>query len=98
MNEDSRHNVDMGVDVGTTDLHLGTRCDDIFHCFYLELKTTEGELQQSQIDWNERFDKRFACSNAKRHVAYGLDEAKKAIDNWLQNLYAETTNNKEKYI
>lgn len=85
----------MGVDVGTTDLHLAMRIGDTLHYFYLELKTKEGKLGKSQVKWNQRFDENFAADNAKRAVAYGFADAKKTIDEWIQSLYALKTINKE---
>jgi hypothetical protein len=92
-NEDSRHKADLGMDIGTTDLHLSARVCGVYHMFYLELKTKKGKPSPTQVDWMEDFDKNFACMNAKRDIAYGFDEAKKAIDNWIEYLYTINTNN-----
>lgn len=87
-NENSRHAVDLGMDVGEPDLRLSTRVNGIYHIFYLELKKTKGKLSPDQIKWNNRFDVWFASYNAKRDVAYGLVEAKEKIISWVESLEA----------
>jgi len=78
--------VDMGMDVGTTDLQLSARVESIYYMFYLELKTKDGELRESQIEWMDDFDKNFKCDNATRDVAYGFSEAKEKIIAWADSL------------
>lgn len=85
-NENSRHAKDLGMDVGRPDLEFGAKVNDIYHVFFLELKTIKGRLHASQITWNNRFDVWFACANVKRDVAYGLIEAKEKFMNWLDSL------------
>lgn len=78
-NEHARNYVNMGVDVGSPDLLITWRKDDICHMLYLELKTKTGKLSQPQIEWNADFDANFESSNCKRAVAYGFSEAKEII-------------------
>lgn len=85
-NEHARHHVGMGVDIGSTDLTLSKRIKNITHFLYLELKTMDGELSPSQIKWNEDFDDNFKSSNCIRDVAYGFNEAKRIINDWITNL------------
>lgn len=88
-NEHARHHVDLGVDVGSTDLLLRTKRGKLTYFLYLELKKTKkngGRLSQDQIDWNEDFDANYASENCSRAVAYGLQEAKDAIINWIEGL------------
>lgn len=73
----------MGVDVGCPDLILSVvRDDGITALLYLELKTRNGKLGKSQIEWNKRFDA-YPSTNAMRAVAYEYDEAIKIIQEWL---------------
>ena len=76
-NENSRHAVGQGMDVGEPDLRLLWKCKDgVTHLHYLELKSKKGSLQPSQIKWNADFDANYASANCMRSVAYGFDEAK----------------------
>lgn len=92
LNENSHHCVDMGIDVGRTDLEFGKRVRGTYHILFLELKTKKrkteknGGLRDSQIDWNAEFDKDFASDNATRAIAYGFDEAKTIVLAWLASL------------
>ena len=86
-NENSRHAVDLGMDVGEPDVRCITIKDDVAHIFYLELKKKKGALIPSQIEWNKDFDENFKCSNWNRDVAYGLMEAKEKILNWLLTIH-----------
>lgn len=75
----------MGVDVGCPDLILtmvSSGNESITHIFYLELKTRNGKLGESQIEWNKRFDAH-PSSNATRAVAYEYDEAIDMINQWV---------------
>lgn len=85
MNENSHKHIDMGVDVGCTDLIIGIPHKGIFHLFFLELKTKKGKLRDTQKTWNERFDNEWLpkCSNISRAVAYGYDDGIKQLDNFL---------------
>lgn len=88
-NEHARHQVGMGVEVGSADLLLRTRRGDITYFFYLELKKLKkngGKLSPDQIKWNEDFDTHYASSNCQRDVAYGLQEAKDKIIEWVSSL------------
>src|SRR5690348_6725880 len=82
-NEHARNYINMGVDVGSPDLLITWRKNDIAHMFYLELKTKKGKLSKSQVEWNEDFDKNFACNNCQRAVAYGFSDAKKIVSEIL---------------
>lgn len=85
-NEHARHCVDMGVEVGSTDLALRTRRGNTTYFFYLELKKLKGKLSPDQTAWNEDFDMHYVSSNCQRDVAYGLQEAKNKIIGWLGSL------------
>ena len=85
-NENSRHCTDMGTDIGEPDLRLSARVRGIYHIYYLELKKTTGSLRESQDDWNADFDVNFLCYNARRDVAYGFQEAKGKIVEWINSL------------
>lgn len=83
-NEFARHAIDMGMDIGSADLLLRQRrADNITHFLYLELKRKNGTLSDSQKEWSAEFDLHYASDNCKRAVAYGFDEAKEIITNWL---------------
>ena len=75
-NEFARHCLDMGVDVGSTDLTISYRWANVLQVLYLELKTKNGRLLDSQIEWNAEFDEHFASVNCQRAVAYGFEKAK----------------------
>lgn len=79
-NEDSRFNMDAGIDAGHPDTYILSSAG----IYYLELKTTKGRLIPSQIKWNEWFDVNIAPHTVliKRDVAYGLEEAKDKITAW----------------
>lgn len=78
--------VDMGMDIGEPDFRLYARRNSILYILFLELKKKDGKLSQSQKTWNEDFDINFAASNTTRCVAYGFDEAKNIIVDWLNKL------------
>lgn len=83
-NENSRQFVDMGMDVGDTDLRLSYRgSNNIYTMLYLELKKKKGKLLPSQIEWNEDFDRNYVSSNCQRAVAYGYEEAQRIIADWF---------------
>lgn len=82
-NEFARHAIDMGMDVGSSDLLLRQRRGSITHFLYLELKRKNGTLSESQIEWNVEFDAHYASDNCKRAVAYGFDDAKEIVLSWL---------------
>lgn len=84
-NEDSYRNVEQGMDVGETDLRLYIVRRNIEHVLYLELKTINGKLSKSQIEWNKRFDTKYVM-NRKRDVAYGFLQAKEKIKNWVDGI------------
>lgn len=87
-NENSRHSVDMGMDVGQPDLQLYATIHDLQYTFWLELKRKDGALRESQTKWNERFDAHFKARNNCRDVAYGFDEAKAKCIAWLNTMVA----------
>ena len=88
-NENSRHAVDLGMDVGEPDIRLCKRIGDITYFLYLELKTSKGTLRDSQIKWNADFDANWECKNFTRDVAYGFADARDAVKCWLDHLSAQ---------
>lgn len=92
LNENSRHMLDMGVDVGCTDLALGMRVGRVYHMLYLELKTKDGDLHESQIDWNKEFDEHYASDNCVRDVAYGYLHGVDIINRWIERLTKDDEN------
>ncbi len=86
-NENSRHAVDLGMDVGEPDLRLSLTKDDIYYIFFLELKTKTGKLQESQKDWFADYEENFKASNTHYAVAYGYTQAQELIINWLASAY-----------
>lgn len=86
-NEDARHHVDKGVDVGSTDLIFYKRNQDILYILFLELKTTTGKLSPDQKKWKEKYDNKLLSKNTNYDVAYGFLKAKEIIDNWLKEVY-----------
>lgn len=68
--------------LGITDLLLFTRCGRVL---WLELKKKTGKLQPSQIDFNAMFDTHFTAPNYTRAVAYGYEEARIIIIEWMLN-------------
>jgi len=83
LNENSRHQMDMGVDVGRVDLELEERRDGVLHILYLELKTRDGALHGSQIAWATEYHEHYAASNTHYDVAYGFTDAKEKITKWM---------------
>lgn len=74
----------MGVEVGSTDLVLRMRVGCITYFLYLELKKRNGKLSQDQIDWNEEFDTHYKSDNCIRAVAYGFEEAREIVIQWVK--------------
>lgn len=75
-NENSRHAINMGMDIGEPDLRLLFRREEVTFLYYLELKSRKGKLKPSQVKWNRDFDDHYASPNCKRDVAYGFEDAK----------------------
>lgn len=84
LNELARKHVDMGIDVGITDLLIFDRRDAVLHVFFLELKTLKGKLQNSQKEWLDKYLHKYESSNTQYAVAYGLNEAKALINIWIK--------------
>lgn len=83
-NEDSRKFVGMGVDVGVTDLILMKKRDDILQVLFLEMKTKRGKLSESQKEWKTgKYDLLLNSNNTQYDVAYGFENAKEKILDWL---------------
>lgn len=79
LNENNRHCMDMGCEVGITDLILrwGKDEDNVEHIFYLELKVKKGKLNPDQIEWANNWRRR---SNTYYAVAYGFSDAKRICE------------------
>lgn len=77
------------MDVGEPDLRISATVRSTYHILFLELKTKNGELKQSQIEWNAEFDENFAAFNCKRDVAYGYIDAQNKIKDWLNHIALE---------
>ena len=91
LNENSRHNIEMGVVVGITDLLIFARKDDILHVFFHELKTKHkmSKLSDSQVDWYKDFYiAKLKAKNTHYAISKGLSEAKQAIIDWTVQLGA----------
>ena len=86
LNENSRHHIGMGCDVGITDLMLMKRVGGVLYVFFLELKKKKGVLSKSQKDWRIDYECRFAGNNTRYDVAYGFDEMKEKINLWIKSL------------
>jgi hypothetical protein len=89
LNENSRHNVEMGVVVGITDLLIFARKNDILHVFFHELKTKNknSKISPSQVDWHKNiYIPKLQASNTHYAVSKGLSEAKKAIIEWTTSV------------
>lgn len=89
LNENSRHNIEMGVVVGITDLLIFARKDDILHVFFHELKTKHkmSKLSDSQVDWyKDHYLAKLKASNTHYAVSKGLSEAKSEITKWTVQL------------
>jgi len=76
LNEDSRHQVAMGIDVGIPDLQISWTISDIEYIFYHELKTSTGKLSKSQKYWAEKYKKSRSASNNFYAVSYGFEQAR----------------------
>lgn len=85
LNEDSRTRVDMGCDIGITDLILMRRDGEMLAVFFLELKTKTGRLSESQKDWAADYADAFASVNTHYDVAYGFSDAKEKVKSWLDS-------------
>lgn len=91
LNENSRHNIDMGISVGITDLVIYLKKDDICHIFFHELKTRQKKSQRSpaQVEWyNKIYVKKLQASNTYYAVSKGFTEAKKAVDDFFSTVYS----------
>ena len=55
-NENSRHAVDFGMDVGEPDLRLYCRPGDILHMFYLELKKKKTERRTKTYKYLKKLE------------------------------------------
>jgi len=89
LNENSRHNVEMGVVVGITDLLIFARKDDILHVFFHEIKTKnrKSKLNPAQIKWHDEiYEKKIKANNTHYAASKGLIEAKKAIIEWTAGM------------
>ena len=89
LNENSRHNIEMGVVVGITDLLIFARKDDILHVFFHELKTKNknSRISPSQVDWHKKiYIPKLQASNTHYAVSKGLSEAKKEITEWTTSV------------
>lgn len=89
LNENSRHNIEMGVVVGLTDLLIFARKDDILHIFFHELKTKskKSQLRDTQVKWyKEIYLAKLQASNTHYAVSKGLSEAKKEITKWITSV------------
>lgn len=71
--------------VGITDILIFDTRSDVMYVLFLELKKKNGKLLPSQITWNSVFDAKHVASNNMRAVAYGFDEAKRIIAEWLHS-------------
>lgn len=80
LNENSRHQIDMGCDVGITDLLIFKPVQNVKHIFYLELKTQTGKLHASQKKWAARYT---PYENTHYGVAYGFADAREQIKEWM---------------
>jgi len=87
-NENSRHAVDMGMDVGEPDLRLYARVNNILYMFYLELKKLKGTMRDSQIDWAKDYNENYKSDNTHYNVAYGFNDAKEKITKWIDAMNA----------
>lgn len=85
-NEHARHQLSMGVDVGSPDLLLRTRRLGVTYFLYIEMKTKSGKLKPSQVEWNSDFDANYRSSTCKRAVAHSLLDAKRAVTEWSTTL------------
>jgi hypothetical protein len=91
LNENSRHNIDMGLSVGITDLLIFLRKDDICHIFFHELKTKAkaSRLRDSQVEWyRDIYVPKLQASNTHYAVSKGFTEAKLAVDSFFSTVYS----------
>lgn len=89
LNENSRHNLEMGINVGITDLFIFVRKNDVLHVFFHELKTKHkmSKLSDSQVEWyRNEYVPKLQASNTYYAVSKGLSEAKKEIADWIKKL------------
>ena len=83
LNENSMHCMDLGCDLGITDLILMKRHRaGALRLLFQELKTLTGDLQQSQIDWKAAYDSTWSSSNTAYVVSYGFEKAKQDFLRW----------------
>ena len=72
-----------GLISGFPDLTLYKPHKGFTYILHLELKTKIGTLNPNQKLWWSRF---LSTKNRKGAIAYGLEEAKTAILNWLRDI------------
>lgn len=84
LNENSYTKTAMGSDIGIPDILIFHRRDRILHMLFLELKTTKGKLQPSQIEWAECYEQTLASKNTRYAVAKGFEAAKNVIADWMK--------------
>ena len=90
LNENSRHNIDMGICVGITDLIIYLKKGDICHIFFHELKTKNKASKRSepQVRWyNETYVPKLKACNTHYATSKGFAEAKLAVDNFFNMVY-----------
>jgi len=94
LNENSRHNIEMGLSVGITDLIIFLRHKDVLHVFFHELKTKEknSKRNESQVKWyNETYVPKLQASNTHYAFSNGFSEAKKAIELFFNAVALDTS-------
>lgn len=89
-NENSRYHIEQGMDKGLPDLMLMWRVDGVLQVLFLELKTKNGRLQQSQKDWATNYTEHYAASNTQYAVAYGFVEAQGIIQKGISSSKSKT--------
>ena len=93
LNENSRHNLEMGVSVGITDFIIFARNDNILHVFFHELKTKakNSKRSPSQVKWyNETYVPKLQASNTHYAFSKGFSEAKQQIVEWINKVCLTT--------
>jgi len=75
LNENNKHCMDMGCDLGITDLIIHWTVDGTMYTLFLELKTTTGSLQESQEDWAFDYQYHYAATNTYYGTAFGYEKA-----------------------
>jgi hypothetical protein len=71
------------AEAGYPDLTLTYDKGDITYILELELKTKTGKLSDVQKTWHSRFQ---PTKNRMAKIAWGFEEAQKAIQSWLSTL------------